>query len=252
MGKFKRIKLMGLVPFDDVSGEKLVGEIISLARQKRKVAVLNMNAYGVVTFMENKKYARIIRSAHIIYPDGWGPVYASKYLKAPLQKRVNVGDFIGDLLSGSNEKKIRLFLLGSEKNLVRKTVSTIRKKYKKLGIAGYHDGYFEKIETENVCLQIRRSKPNLVLIGMGLPLQEYFIHDNWNLLPPAVYMGIGGAFNYIAGTKKRAPIWMRDNGMEWIYRLMQEPGRLWKRYTFVNIKFIIYLIKYLITGKAQK
>jgi len=250
MNKYKRIKLFNKVPFDIILKKELIKELTVSAVRKEKKMVLNMNAYGVVTFLENKKYAKVMNSADIIYPDGWGPVLASKYMKSSLSERVNVGDFIDELLFNVNNNQLRLFLLGSEESLVKKTAQAIKRKYKNIIVCGFHNGFIRFDEVPGVCRLIRNSKPNLVLVGMGVPLQEYFISDNWSGLPNAIYMGIGGAFNYITKTKTRAPVWMRNHSLEWLYRLLQEPRRLWRRYTLINAKFVIYLIKFLFRRKT--
>ena len=248
--KSKRIRLFDKVPFDLVNKRGLVKIVLNWAEKGKKRLVLNMNAYGVVTFLENRRYAKIISSADLIYPDGWGPVYASKLLnKETLSERVNVGDFIENLFEGMNERKLSLYLLGSEEEVVEGAVQKIKSKYPNINLKGFNNGFFTAKESKVIVKEIKRLKPSLVLVGMGLPTQEYWIKENWQLLPNAIYMGIGSAFNYIAGTKKRAPLFMRNHGLEWIYRLFQEPRRLGKRYTIVNLKFmgrtfVSYLSKY--------
>lgn len=239
-----RIYLFDKVPFDILSRDLFLDKLVGLMTTGRKCKVLNMNTYGVVSYLENNRYADIMDSATIIYPDGWGPVLASKYLKDNLKERINVGDFIDELIFRMDKKKLRLYLLGSEDWLVRSTVGIIKNKYKKIIISGYHDGFFKKRDEQKIAAEIKRSKPNLVLIGMGLPVQEYFMSNNWKNLPNSVYMGVGGVFNYIVKTKSRAPSWMRDYGLEWLYRLIQEPYRLGYRYTITNIKFFMYILKY--------
>ncbi len=242
----KRIYLFDKVPFDRITRSVFIRTIIQYMLEKKKRLVLNMNAYGVVTYLENKKYAEIIGASDIIYPDGWGPVFASRGLKYPLKERINVGDFIDQLLTEMNDNKLRLYLLGSEEKVVILTANSIKIRYPNIVIVGFHHGFFNKRDEEKITKEIKSSKPNLVLVGMGLPIQEYFISENWENLPNAVFMGIGSAFHYIARIKSRAPKWMRDSGWEWLYRFMQEPIRLSKRYTIYNIKFLYYLGKFLI------
>ena len=169
---------------------------------------------------------------------------ASRLTKESLPERVNVGDFIDNLLEKLDNRGFRLFLLGCEKKTVMRTQVEIMKKYQRITICGHHHGFFRKKQESDVVDQIRKAFPDIVLVGMGVPIQEYFIANNWDLLPNAVYMGIGGVFYYIAGLKTRAPNWMRDYSLEWLFRLFQEPERLWKRYTVINLLFISFIIKY--------
>jgi N-acetylglucosaminyldiphosphoundecaprenol N-acetyl-beta-D-mannosaminyltransferase len=237
-----RIQLFDEVPFDKVTKNELILKVIEWASCHTKKVVLNMNTYGAVTYMQNKKYAKAIRSADLIYADGWGPVFASRFQATSLPERVNVGDFIDNILVKMHRKKLKLFLLGSKADLIVKTVSKIKSKYKDIKIVGSHHGFFPRKDQGEIALKITKARPNLVLVGMGLPIQEYFIHDNWKKLPNAVFMGVGSVFEYIAG-KNRAPIWMRKSGLEWLFRLIQEPRRLWKRYTLKNLEFIYYFLK---------
>lgn len=245
----KRTYLFEDVPFDIVTKKLFYSQLFDWMCKSKKKLVLNMNAYGVVTYLRNKKYAEIIKSADLIYPDGWGPVFVSKLLDEKLPERVNVGDFIEGVLRGMSAKRLSLYLLGSEESVVSKASEVIKNKYKGLIFKGFHNGFFTDVENKKILSEIRDSKPNLVLVGMGLPRQEYWIKDNWKLLPTSVYMGVGGVFNYIAGTKSRAPKWMRDCGLEWVYRFFQEPKRLGKRYTLDNLYFIFVFLKSLLSGK---
>jgi N-acetylglucosaminyldiphosphoundecaprenol N-acetyl-beta-D-mannosaminyltransferase len=244
----KRIYLFDKVPFDTISKYALIATVAKWGKVHKKSKVFNMNTYGVVTFHKNKVYSDIISSADIIYPDGWGPVLASKIENSKLIKRINVGDIIDDLLKVIEKKRLKVFLLGCQKAVVEKTALTIRKKYPDINVVGYHSGFFNKNEEIKIVKQLNDLKPNIVFVGMGLPYQEYYIFNNWEKLPKAVYLGVGGVFYYISKTKSRAPGWMRDFSLEWIYRLFQEPRRLWKRYTLDNLYFLVLMIKHYIMG----
>jgi N-acetylglucosaminyldiphosphoundecaprenol N-acetyl-beta-D-mannosaminyltransferase len=203
-----------------------------------------MNTYGVVTFIKNEKYAEIIEKADIVYADGCGPILASRFSKNKLSIRVNVGDYIDKLFNSIQRYQLTIYLLGGQTRLLKKTISVIKKKYPLIRISGYHHGFFSKESNFEIIKNIKKGHPNIVLVGMGLPIQEFWINDNWEFLPDAVYLGVGGVFEYIAG-KIRAPLWMRNNCLEWLYRFFQEPKRLWRRYTLDNISFIYTFIKHL-------
>ena len=122
----KKYRLFEKVPFDTITKNELIETLINWAGKRKKKLVLNMNTHGVVNYLKNGKYARAIRYADIIYPDGWGPVLASRFLSGPLNERVNVGDFIPNLLQLLNKNKLALYLLGCENATVKKAESTIR------------------------------------------------------------------------------------------------------------------------------
>lgn len=241
----RRILLFEKVPFDVVDKKQLVNFVIEWGFSRIQKLVLYMNAFGVVTFLKNKKYANIITRSDLVYSDGWGPVFASKLTGNILKQRVNVGDFINDLLKRANQKRMKIFLLGCEENVVKLAYEIIKTRYKDLKI-DFQNGFFTRKEEKTVINRITKFKPNIVLVGMGVPAQEYWITKNWVLLPKSVYMGVGGVFHYIAGTKSRAPIWMRNSGFEWLYRFFQEPIRLGRRYTMGNLYFIYIFIKYIL------
>jgi N-acetylglucosaminyldiphosphoundecaprenol N-acetyl-beta-D-mannosaminyltransferase len=223
----------------------LIKAIITSATKGEKKLVLYTNTYGVTTYLKNKQYADVVNSADIIYPDGWGPVLVSRLLKERLGTRATAGDFIDELLENIQNKRLSIYLLGSRAKLIKKTVGVIKRKYPKIKISGYQHGYFTKNSESKIVDEIIKTRPNIVLVGMGIPKQEFWMNDNWKLLPNAIYMGVGGVFEYIAG-KKRAPLWMRNMSLEWFYRLCQEPKRLWKRYTLDNIFFIFMFLKSLV------
>jgi len=242
----KRIMLFKKIPFDTVNTSSLLKKIISACLGQEKKRVFNMNAYGAVMYTKNTHYAAVIQNADIIYPDGWGPVIASQFFSEKLIERINVGDFIDPLFMLLNKHHLSLYLLGCENSTVTRAVESIQKKYPHIHICGYHSGFFSKKEEKHIVSDIKKTKPRLVLVGMGIPKQEYWISLHWKKLPPAVYMGIGGVFYYIAGTKTRAPLWMQTHGLEWLYRFFQEPKRLWRRYTLDMWSFIFLFIKTLI------
>lgn len=248
----KRTYLFESVPFDKLSKKQFLKTIDNWLSKRKKKLILNMNTFGVVTFLSNSKYANVINSADLVYLDGWGPVLASKLLNEHLKERINVGDFIDDLLTILNKEELSLYLLGSDDKTVRRTKDTIEGKYPKITICGAHHGFFSNKEERMIINQINRRRPHLVLVGMGLPKQELWIYRNWGILPSAIYMGVGGVFHYIARTKSRAPKWIRNSYLEWLYRFFQEPRRLWKRYTLDNAKFAYVFGRFLLSLYCRK
>lgn len=236
---FRQRILFNSVPFTVISAKELLDQLLVWHKNKQKRLVQNMNAYGVTTFLKNNKYAEWIRKSDLVYADGWGPVLASKLTNGEaLPERVNVGDFIEKYLSTIPKKYGKVYLIGCEQQTVEETASVLTKKFSNLKVVGSHHGFFDKAEEKKVISQIAKTKPDLVLVGMGIPHQELFLERNWSRLPAAIYMGVGGVFYYLTQKKSRAPIWMRNYSMEWMYRLFQEPMRLGKRYTLDLLEFV--------------
>lgn len=248
----KRIRLFERVPIDTISTKEIINTTVRWASRHQKKMIFYMNAYNVVSFLRDRKYRQAVRPANIICADGWGPVIASRFFKEKLQERVNVGDFIDDLLSRLNKRSLKLYLLGCEEETVHKTTKEIQKQFPNVKICGSHHGFFSKKEERMIIKHMQESRPHVVLVGMSTPKQELWIFENWPTLPDAVYMGVGGAFHYVAKTKSRAPRWMREGGLEWMYRLFQEPRRLWKRYTVDNLIFVSLFLGSLILVWTKK
>ncbi len=242
--KKQRIYLFDQVPFDQITQEKLLHVVITWAKTYQKKKVFNMNTHGVVTFLQSTLYAAAMEKADLIYPDGWGPVWATQLEHIHLKKRINVGDFISNLLQSAEKAQLKIYLIGCEDKIAELTAQVIKQSYPMLSVVGFHSVFFTSKEERTLLKDIKKKKPNLVLVGMGIPHQELWLEKNWPKLPSAVYMGVGGVFYYVTKIKSRAPIWMRQNGMEWFYRLLQEPTRLAKRYTLYNFLFLQQIIIY--------
>lgn len=155
----------------------------------------------------------------------------------------NGTDLVPLLLEKFNSSNLRLFLLGSDKETVSKTVFYLQKKYPEIIICGYHNGYFTKDEEQRLVENINESKANLLLVGMGFPLQEKFVLKYKDKLSVNLIWNVGGLFDILSGTKNRAPTFLRKLRLEWLYRLLLEPGRMLHRNTiaaFWSLSHIIF------------
>ncbi len=246
-----RVKILDQVPMDLLSEEQFIRKTISWVVNKEKRKVFYINAHSVLTAINNSNFLTAINLGNLVYPDGWGPVIVARMEGFKNIVRINAADFIDDLLQKLNDLKVKIYLLGSEKSVLEKTVQKIQKKYSKIIICGYHQGFFNKEKERLIIKEIKSTKPHIVLVGMGVPKQELWVNDNWDNLPNAVYWTVGGLFYYISGLRSRAPKWMRNYSFEWLYRLIQEPKRLWERYTFGNLLFIYYFFSWLIKKKIS-
>jgi N-acetylglucosaminyldiphosphoundecaprenol N-acetyl-beta-D-mannosaminyltransferase len=234
------------IPIDLVNVNEFCSRVKIWLDEDGKKAIYYLNAFGVVTYLENPEYAKAISSGDLIYADGWGPVFAMRIIGKKMPGRVNAADFTDELFFKLNSSKTSVFLLGDKNEVLSLAKTNIEKNYKNIKITGTHNGFFKENDTKKIIKIIKRCKPSLVMIGMGVPKQEIWLNDNYSELPRAVYWCVGGLFNYQAGLRGRAPGFMRENSLEWFYRLLQEPKRLWRRYTITNIKFIYFLMKYLL------
>ncbi len=166
--------------------------------------------------------------------DGIGMDLAARLMHGQrFQENLNGTDFIPRLLGGS-PLPLRVFLFGARPEVVHEASRTIEQRFGNT-VVGAMAGY--GVEDELVCERIRSARPDVVLVALGNPLQEQWILDHAKVLPPALYVGVGALFDFLADRAIRAPVWVRKLHLEWFFRLLQEPKRLWKRYTVDAVKF---------------
>jgi len=201
-----------------------------------------INVAKTVNIRKNDTLKASIEACDIINIDGMGVVLGARLLGHKISERVAGVDLFGELLSLSAREGYPVFFLGSEDDVVTKTANKCKDKYPKLIIAGYHHGYFWDNE-EAVVENIRNSGARLLFVAITSPKKENFINKWKGKLGVDFVMGVGGTFDVISGKVKRAPLWMQKYALEWLYRVIQEPRRMWKRYLITNSIFVWLLLK---------
>jgi len=218
--------------------------IIDKAIAERKpVHHVVINAAKVVNAQKDEALRESIVNCDIINADGQAIVWASRFLNRPLPERVAGIDLMENLVKLGAEKKYRIFFLGAKEQVVKDVVDVYTKRYGAGIIAGYRNGYFTKEEEQQVAAQIAGSGASILFVAMSSPKKEIFLNTYKDLIQTPFIMGVGGSFDVISGLVKRAPNWMQKWGLEWFYRVMQEPRRMWKRYLFGNSEFIYLVFK---------
>jgi N-acetylglucosaminyldiphosphoundecaprenol N-acetyl-beta-D-mannosaminyltransferase len=194
----------------------------------------------------------IIEACDLINADGMPIVWASKLLKQPLPCRVAGVDLFQHLVRLCAEKGYRPFFFGAREWVVRKVVEVFAVLYPNLHIAGFRNGYFNPDEEPQVAADIRESKADVLFVGFSSPKKERFLRKWMPVMEVPFCMGVGGSFDIIAGRTKRAPNWMQRSGLEWFYRFLQEPHRLWKRYLVTNTLFGFMVLKEILKGRSKR
>ena len=164
-------------------------------------------------------------------------VWALHLLTGTRIQRVAGIDFMEALVARAAAEGRRVYFLGAKPEVLGKAVDVLEQRHPTLQVAGSHHGYFSREEEPDLVNEIRRSRPDIVFVGMGTPAKELWIDRHFQELD-AVCMGVGGSFDVVAGVVKRAPRWVQRAGLEWLYRLLQEPRRLWRRYLITTTIFI--------------
>jgi N-acetylglucosaminyldiphosphoundecaprenol N-acetyl-beta-D-mannosaminyltransferase len=205
--------------------------------------IVVVNAAKVVKMRFDKELDRSVRSADLIGADGVPLVWASRLLGNPLPGRVNGTDLMYKLLDKANEKGYRIFFLGASADVLEKVAERVNRDYPGIKIGGFHHGYFALSEESTIVSQIQASGSDILFIAFGTPKKELWVKRYMSRMDVPVIHGVGGSFDVFAGVVRRAPKWMQRNGLEWLFRVLQEPRRMWGRYLVTNTIFIALLAK---------
>lgn len=211
------------------------------------------NVHTTVMSYENKEYNRVQNEAAMALPDGKPLSVVSRKRGFANASRVTGPDLMGELFCRGEEYPLRHYFYGGSEETLKVLGEKLRGKYPGLQIAGMYSPPFRPLtpeELSSVYTRINEAKPDIIWVGLGAPKQENFMYDNRGKLP-AVMIGVGAGFDYHAGRIKRAPEWMQKCSLEWLYRLMQDPVRLFKRYFVTNLKFIYYIFLENLRGKKH-
>ena len=200
-----------------------------------------VNVAKVINMQQDIELRRSIESCDIVNIDGMGVVWGARFLGNKVPERVAGIDLFHHLLEMSAIEGFKVFLLGATTEIVNLTADTVKSKYLGLDVAGYHHGYFWDNE-EIVVEQIKQSGARLLFVAISSPKKENFINRWHEQLGVDFVMGVGGTFDVVAGKVKRAPPWMQKTGLEWLFRIIQEPARMWRRYLVTNSQFCLVLL----------
>lgn len=203
-----------------------------------------VNAGKIVQMQKDEQLRESVNNSDIINADGQAVVWAANFLNKPLKERVAGIDLMENLVELAYKNNHKIFLFGAKEEVVKEVVTIYSKKYGIDIIAGYRNGYYQKEEEASIANDIASSGANMLFVAITSPKKENFLYEFKNELKKVNFiMGVGGSFDVIAGLTKRAPLWMQNNGLEWFYRFIQEPKRMWKRYLVGNSKFIYLVFK---------
>ena len=212
------------------------------------------NVHTTVMSYEDELYRRIQNGAAMALPDGKPLSVVSQWMGYKQARKVSGPDLMPELFKASQENGYGHYFYGSTEETLEKLEKALRSQYPKLKIAGMYSPPFRNLSEEEksrIIQKINETSPDFIWVGLGAPKQEKWMAENKDKVR-GIMIGVGAGFDFHAGTIKRAPKWMQDLGLEWLYRLLQEPGRLWKRYLVTNLKFIFFIIRDQIREKIQE
>jgi N-acetylglucosaminyldiphosphoundecaprenol N-acetyl-beta-D-mannosaminyltransferase len=237
-GEFPMIaNILGL-PIDNLSLDQAVDQIVCPVKGPRSRQVSFLNVDCVNKAITDLEYRRVLVNSELRLADGIGLRIGGKLLRSEIRENVNGTDLFPRLCARMAQEGLSVYLLGGRPGVPEEVAAWIHWRYPGLRVAGHRHGYFQPTEETAILADILQSGADILLVGLGAPLQEKWIHRNGERLRVRSAIGVGGLFDFYSGRIPRAPQWLRELGLEWTYRLCQEPGRMWRRYLLGNIRFL--------------
>jgi N-acetylglucosaminyldiphosphoundecaprenol N-acetyl-beta-D-mannosaminyltransferase len=220
------------------NGQQLVSRILSLPKTSPNfVGYLNSHTFYLLNKQE--EILRYYQSCQLIYVDGKGPEWAFRFLGLTKATKHTSADFLPALLREVEARQLKVFIIGHQKEQLSIVRQYLRQQFPQLFLGGTQTGFY--LDDRTVCRQLQQSEADIVLLGMGSPKQETFLLANQQQLPNAIYLPLGAGLLYLSQQVTRAPAWLRAAGGEWLFRLLQDPQRLFMRYWRANL----FLVKWL-------
>lgn len=221
----KRIKILD-VWINNVSMEDTVNITETFIAEKKPHLIVTANAEIVMLAGKDPDFAKILAEAALVVPDGAGVVWAAKYYGHNMQERVTGYDLTQRLLALSAKIGYKVYMFGGAPGIVEEAADTAGQTYPGINIIGIHDGFLNSETEAKIIADIKAKRPDILLVALGVPKQEKWIARNAGKLNVPIAIGVGGSFDIMAGRLKRAPLWMQQSGLEWLYRLVSQPWRL--------------------------
>lgn len=238
------IELQG-IEIDVLDTAGLLARVRDFIRDGGRHKVLHVNVHTLNQARRDPACRRALQEADLVYCDGEGVRLGARLLGRRLPQRMTGADWIYDLCALGQAEGFSLYFLGGEPGMAELASWSLGERYPVLQVVGCHHGYFEKKGQENkeVIQRINESAPDILLVGFGTPLQERWIEENFGQLRAPVVWAMGATLDYVAGKVPRAPEWMCRHGLEWLFRLIWEPGRMWRRYLVGNALFLLRILR---------
>ena len=233
-----------------ITSEQLNQEVKSIILQNRKELILNTNVHGINLAQKHPWLKQFRNLAAIVHCDGAGVMLGLRILGLSVPCRITIHGWMASLAELCVKNDFSMFFLGARPGIAELAAGNIRDRYPGLRIIGTHHGYFEKTgkESDLVVSAINKLRPDIVIVGFGMPIQEKWIKENWEKIDAHIFVPGGGCFNFLSGAMPTCPKWLANMGFEWLFRLASEPRRLFVRYVWGNSRFLLDVFKEKIAG----
>jgi len=221
-------------------------ETIDLAKQaivsRERLQHVALNVAKLINMQKDPVLRRDVEESDLIGIDGMGILWGCRLMGISVKERVAGIDLMEELLSLCEREHFRPYFFGASQTVLERAIDEIKQRHPKLKIAGYRNGYFADDEEKEIVSEIQSSNADCLFIAISTPIKENFLHNYRDVLNVPFLMGIGGSLDVVAGHVKRAPAWTQRLGLEWLYRLCQEPRRMWRRYLVTNYRYATILL----------
>ncbi|WP_246027635.1 WecB/TagA/CpsF family glycosyltransferase [Lysinibacillus antri] len=234
------------IPFLHITQQGFVELLEQRIKQQEKTFVVTANPEVVMKANEDQQIMNYIKKATYVTADGIGVVKAAQILGDSLPERVTGFDTMVKLLERGNQLHYKIYLLGAQNEVLQKAIQKINQDYPNIDIVGHQDGFFDWTKND-IAQQIKETTPDLIFVALGVPRQEKWISENLDQFSHGVFIGVGGSFDALTGTVKRAPVIFQKLNLEWFYRLIKQPSR-WKRMLALPL-FALKVFKLKATGQ---
>lgn len=234
--------------FHSLSMEESLSKLEEFIAGTAPRMVFTPTAELIVRASEDPELKEVYDHTDLLTVDSYVVYYAARLFGKKIKEPVSAARLMFNFLKIANEKRYKIYLLGAKEEIVTKVIENITVQYPGINIVGYHNGYFDFNNNFAIINEIKNRRPDVLFVAMSSPLKELFVSKNLEQMHVPVSIGVGGSFDIIAGKCKLAPQWISKTGFEWLYRLIQEPRRMWKRYLVTNTKFLIMLLKEVATN----
>jgi N-acetylglucosaminyldiphosphoundecaprenol N-acetyl-beta-D-mannosaminyltransferase len=224
---WRKIDVAGVL-VDEVTEDDVIAFVRERVKTEIPARIATVNAEYVVRARDDATFAGILREADLAAPDGAGVVWAMRRQGSGIRLRVGGSDLIWSLSGLAEQEGLRVFLLGAKEGVAVEAAKRLRWRFPGLEVAGTYAGSPSELEEASIVHLIRQSRADILFVAFGAPAQDVWIARNVRPAGVSVAIGVGGTFDYLAGTAHRAPVWMRERGLEWLWRLLRQPWR-WRR-----------------------
>lgn len=243
------------VEIDNISFQETINNISGILEKEKNIFITTPNVHHIILLQKDQEFKKIYQEASLVLADGMPLIWASKFLGTPLKEKVSGSDLVPEICKFAAKKGYRLFFLGGRSGAVEKARENLIKIYPQIKIVGVYSPPFgfenNTEENEKIVEMIKNARPEILLVGLGAPKQEKWIYRHYKETDVPVSIGVGVTFEFISGMVKRAPKWMQRVGLEWSWRLIMEPKRLWKRYLVWDVEFFWLVLKQKIRSKQH-